>query len=160
VIGGGNAGLGTALKLAAYASKIYILEILPELIADEFFQEKIKNSSKITLLTNVLVKNIRANQFVKGVIYQDRASGQNKEIPVAGIFIAIGSKANSSLVKNVVKLNKEGEIEIDSQNRTSQPNIFAAGDVTNVAHKQIVVAAGEGAKAALNAYEYLSKLKE
>ena len=155
VIGGGNTGLGTALKLTVYASKIYILEILPELIADEFFQEKIKNSSKITLLTNVLVKKIRGNQFVKGLIYQDRASGQNKEIPVEGIFIDIGSVANSSLVKNVVKLNKEGEIEIDSQNRTSEPGIFAAGDVTDILHKQIVIAAGEGAKAALSAYQYL-----
>ena len=155
VIGGANAGLGTALSLTAYASKIYVLEFLPKLNADEILQEKIKKSAQITLLTNVEIKEFKGNKFVNGLVYENRISGENKEIPVEGIFISIGSVSNSSLVKNMVELNEQGEIKIDSKNRTSQPNIFAAGDVTDISHKQIVIAAGEGAKAALNAYEYL-----
>ncbi|NQV00721.1 MAG: FAD-dependent oxidoreductase [Parcubacteria group bacterium] len=155
VIGGANAGLGTALSLTAYASKIYVLEFLPKLNADEFLQEKIKKSAQITVLTNVEIKEFKGEQFIDGLIYQERDSRQSKEISVEGIFVSIGSTSNSFLVKNMVKLNKQGEIKIDSENRTSQPNIFAAGDVTNISHKQIVIAAGEGAKAALNVYEYL-----
>jgi len=155
VVGGANAALGTVLELTKYASKIHVLESLPEIKADEFLKEKIKKLSQVTVLTNVIVKEIKGSQFVEGLVYQDRNSGQNKEISVQGIFVTIGSLANSSLVKNVVELNKEREIKIDSQNRTSQPNIFAAGDVTDVSHKQIVIAVGEGAKAALSAYQYL-----
>lgn len=155
VIGGGNAGLGTAFQLTAYASKIYLLEFLPQLTGDKYFQEKISQNPKIKILTNVLIKEIRGEQLVNGLVYQERSSKKVKEIALEGIFITIGLIANSSLVKDVVELNKEGEIKIDSQNRTSQANIFAAGDVTDVSHKQIVVGAGEGAKAALSAYQYL-----
>jgi len=159
VVGGANAGLGIALELTAYASKIYILEFLPQLNADEYLQEKVKKFSKIKIITNALVKEFKGDQFVKGLVYQDNSSDKIKEIAVDGVFVAIGSNANFSLVKNVVELNKQGEIKIDSKNRTSQPNIFAAGDVTDVSHKQIVIAAGEGAKAALNAYDYIKGLE-
>jgi len=159
VVGGANAGLGIALELTDYASKISILEFLPELNADEYLQEKIKKSPKIEIITNALVKEFKGDQFVKGLVYQDRDSKEIKEMSIEGVFIAIGSSANFSLVKNVVELNKQGEIKIDSRNRTSQPNIFAAGDVTDISHKQIIIAAGEGAKAALNAYEYIKELK-
>ncbi len=155
VIGGGNAGLGTAFQLTAYASKIYLLGFSPQLAADKYLQEKIKKNPKINILTDVEIKEIKGEQLVNGLVYQERSSKKVKEIALEGIFIAIGSTANSSLVKDVVELNKEGEIKIDSQNRTSQANIFAAGDVTDVSHKQIVVVAGEGAKAALSAYQYL-----
>ena len=155
VIGGGNMGLSTALELTAYASKMHILEYSPKLKADGFFQEKIKTISKINVLTNVQVTEIKGEQFVNGLVYQDRSSGKSKEISIEGIFVSIGSLANSAFAKDMVELNKQGEIKIDPKNRTSQPNIFAAGDVTDVSHKQIIIAAGEGAKAALNAYEYL-----
>ena len=159
VVGGANAGLGIALELTDYASKIYLLEFLPELNADEYLQEKVKKSSKINIITNVLVKEFKGDKFIEGLIYQDNISKKEKTLKVEGIFIAIGSSANFSLVKNVVKLNKQNEIKIDSKNRTSQLNIFAAGDVTDVSHKQVIIAAGEGAKAALNAYDYIKKLK-
>ncbi|MBL7053427.1 MAG: FAD-dependent oxidoreductase [Candidatus Portnoybacteria bacterium] len=158
VIGGGNMGLGTALDLITYASKVYILEYSPELKADKYFQEKIKKIDKIEVITSVKVAEIKGDQFVSSLTYSNGTGGKNKELPVQGIFIAIGSDASSFLVKNVVELNKENEIKIDSRNRTSQPNIFAAGDVTDISHKQIVIAAGEGAKAALNAYDYLQNL--
>ena len=158
VIGGGNMGLGTALDLITYASKVYILEYSPELKADKYFQEKIKKIDKIEVITSVKVAEIKGDQFVSSLTYSNGTGGKNKELPVQGIFVAIGSDASSFLVKNVVELNKEDEIKIDSRNRTSQPNIFAAGDVTDISHKQIVIAAGEGAKAALNAYDYLQNL--
>jgi alkyl hydroperoxide reductase subunit F len=155
VIGGGNAGLEAALDLLNYASQIYLLEFLSQLTADESLQERVKNSSQINVLTNAAVKEIKGGQLVESLVYQERSSGQHREIAVQGIFVEIGTTANSFLVKDVLELNREGEIKIDAQNRTSVKNIFAAGDVTDVSGKQIVVAAGEGAKAALSAYQYL-----
>jgi len=155
VIGGANAGLVTAIELAAYASKIYILKGRKELVADQALQEKIKKIDKIEVITKAKISEIKGDQFVTSLIYQNGTAGQDKELPVEGIFLAIGSLANSTFVKNLVELNEEGEIKIDKKNRTSQSNIFAAGDVTDVSHKQIIIAAGEGAKAALNAYDYL-----
>jgi len=155
VIGGGNAGLEAALDMTKYASRIYLLEFKPHLMGDECFRERINQYSQIEVITNAEVKEIKGGQFVRGLVYQKRDSGEIKEIAVEGVFIEIGSIPNSHLVANVVELNKEGEIKIDSRNRTSEPNIFAAGDVTDISHKQIIIAAGEGAKAVLNAYEYL-----
>ncbi len=159
VIGGANAGVSTALELAEYASKIYLMETTPKLQADELLQEKIKEIDKIEVITSAKVTEIKGDKFVSGLVYSNGTQGKFKELSVAGIFLAIGSLANSNLVKNVVELNESGEIKVDSKNMTSQPNIFAAGDVTDVSHKQIIIAAGEGAKAALNAYDYLKGLK-
>ena len=157
VIGGGNAGLEAALDLLDYASKIYLLEFLPQLTADEYLQKMVRKNSKINILTNVAVQEIKGEQFVNGLVYQERDSQKEKEITLEGVFVGIGTRANSSPVKNVVELNQEGEVKIDEKNRTSVRNIFAAGDVTDVSHKQIVVAAGEGVKAALNVYQYLCR---
>lgn len=158
VIGGANAGLSTALELVEYASKIYILEIASKLGADEFFKEKIRKTKKIEVLTGIKVIEIKGDKFVTGLVYHNGGLDQAKELPVQGVFLAIGSLANSSFIKDVVELNKQGEIKINSKNYTSETNIFAAGDVTDISHKQIVIAAGEGAKAALNAYDYLKNL--
>jgi len=161
VVGGGNAAVVSALEMAKYASKVYLLSLYPKLVADKLEQERIKAIPNIEVLFNVQVKEIQGDKFVTGLIYQDASrlnsskDQEKKKLSVQGIHIEIGSVANSSLVENVVELNKQGEIKIDSQNRTSQAGIFAAGDVTDVSHKQIVIAAGEGAKAALNAYDYL-----
>ncbi|MAF20427.1 MAG: hypothetical protein CMI55_01970 [Parcubacteria group bacterium] len=158
IIGGGNAGLTTALELAEYASKVYILEYMSELKADGFLQEKIKQVSKIKIMTNVKTLEIKGEHFVTGLVYQYRNPGNNKELVIQGVFLATGSLANSSFVKNMVELNKGEEIKIDSKNKTSDQRIFAAGDVSNISHKQIIIAAGEGAKAALNVYDYLKNL--
>jgi len=159
VVGGGNAAAQSVLEVAKYASKIYLLSLYSKLMADKIYQEKIKAASNISILFNAQVKEIQGNKFVTGLIYQDKVSQEEKKLSVQGIHIEIGSVPSSNFIKSVVKLNKKGEIKIDSLNRTSQPGIFAAGDVTDVSHNQIVIAAGEGAKAALNAYDYLSKLK-
>jgi len=159
VVGGGNAAAIAALETAKYASKIYLLSLYPKLLVDKLEQEKIKSASNIEILFNIRVKEIQGDKFVTGLIYQDKISQEEKKLSVEGIYIEIGSMPISNFIKGVVKLNKPGEIKIDSRNQTSQPGIFAAGDVTDVSHKQVVIAAGEGAKAALNAYDYLNKLK-
>ncbi|MBL7155440.1 MAG: FAD-dependent oxidoreductase [Candidatus Portnoybacteria bacterium] len=159
VVGGGNAAVQSALEMAQYASKVYLLSLYPKLVADKIYQGKIEAASNIEILFNVQVKEIQGDKFVTGLIYQDKISQEKKKLSVEGIHIEIGSVPSSNFIKGVVKLNKQGEIKIDSFNRTSQPGILAAGDVTDVSHKQIVIAAGEGAKAALNAYGYLSKLE-
>ena len=157
VIGGGNSAANTALEAIVYASKVYLLA-RSVLRADEILQERLKKSNKIEVITGAAVQKIKGAQFVNGLTYKSAASGKMKEIAVEGIFVAIGSIPNSSFVKNVVELNEYGEIKINSCNATSQPNIFAAGDVSGVLYKQIIIAAGEGAKAALSAYKYISNM--
>lgn len=158
IIGGGNSGLEAALDLLKYASKVYILEISKNLAGDKFLQDELKKEEKIKIITNAFVKEIKGDNFVNKLIYQDKQTDEIRELSLQGVFIEIGWMANSFLVKDMIELNERGEIKIDSHNRTSKPNIFAAGDVTNVPYKQLIIAAGEGAKAALSAYDYLSKL--
>ena len=155
VIGGGNSAANTALEAAVYASKVYLLA-RSVLRADEVLQERLEKSDKIEIMTGATVQEIKGDKFVSGLVYKKDASEEMKEMSVEGIFVAIGSIPNSSLVKNVVELNKWGEIKINSRNATSRPNIFAAGDVSGVLYKQMIIAAGEGAKAALSAYKYIS----
>jgi len=157
VVGGGNAGLEASIDLSKYASKIYLFEYMDKLSGDEYLQEKVNQDSKVNVITKARIKRIKGSKFVEILVYSD--NGQNKEIQVQGIFIEIGSNPNSAFVKNMVELNELGEIKIDSKNRTSVENIFAAGDVTDISHKQIVIATGQGAKAVLNAYDYLRKMK-
>lgn len=158
VVGGGNAGLEAVLDLLKYASKIYLLEFQSELGGDAFLRDRIKGDGKVEIIMNAAVKEIKGDKLVSGLVYQDRQSGQTKELSLQGVFVTIGWSANSSLFENVVKLNEKKEIEIDNLNKTSKPNIFAAGDVTNVLYKQLVIAVGEGAKAALSTYNYISSL--
>jgi len=155
VIGGGNSAANTALEAAVYASKVYLLA-RSVLRADEVLQERLEKSDKIEIMTGATVQEIKGDKFVSGLVYKKDASEEMKEMSVEGIFVAIGSIPNSSLVKNVVELNEWGEIKINSRNVSSRDNIFAAGDVSGVLYKQMIIAAGEGAKAALSAYKYVS----
>ena len=158
VIGGGNAGFETAVFLTGYAKKVYILEAGKEVRADEILQEKAGKTNKIEVFIDASVKKIEGEKFVKSLVFE-----QNKELKtlaVEGIFVEIGYKPATSFVKDLVELNEKGEIVIDFKtNQTRTPGLFAAGDSSNVLYKQIVVAAGEGAKAALSAYNYLQNLK-
>ncbi len=155
VIGGGNAGAETAFDLAKYASKIYLLEFQSKLNCDVSFLERLKQEQKVEIITNAQVKEIKGDKLVNGLIYQNREKDEERELAIEGVFVEIGTQANSDLVKNVVELNQQGEIKINRRNQASVKNIFAAGDVTDVSHKQIIIAAGEGAKALLNAADYL-----
>lgn len=158
VIGGGNAGMETALELLNYANKIYILEITDRFWGDEANQEKLRKSKKAEFILNAQAQEIKGEEFVKSLVFEDRKTKKIKELSVDGIFVEISSIPSSGFVKDLVELNGLGEIIIDSKtNMTKTPGLFAAGDVTDVPYKQIVIACGEGAKAALSAYYYLSK---
>ncbi len=157
VIGGGNTGVNTALEVAKYASQVYIMGYRPVPPADEFLHREADEHPKITFYHNTTTLKFKGEQFIKSFVYLDKNDNKEKELEVDGVFITIGSNSNSSLLENVVELNEKKEIKIDCYNTTSVKNIFAAGDVTDVSHKQIIIAAGEGAKAALNAYNYLKK---
>lgn len=158
VIGGGNAGLESALNSAKYARKIYILELGSKAIGDEFLQEKLKETGKVEFIFNARTVEIKGGKFVTGLIYEDRVTREKKELAVKGVFVHVGQITSSDFIKDFLETSNANEIIIDPKtNQTSVKGIFAAGDVTNVKWKQIVVAAGEGAKAALSAYEYLQQ---
>lgn len=158
VVGGGNAGLDAALDLTKYANKIYVLEFADRLLGDELTQEKLRKSNKVTFILNAATKEIKGEKIVESLVYQDRKTEQMQTLKVGGVFVAIGVVPSTGFVKDLLKLNKQKEIVIDlATNATNIPGIFAAGDVTNVVFEQCVIAAGEGAKAALNIYNYLLK---
>ncbi|MBI4692317.1 MAG: FAD-dependent oxidoreductase [Candidatus Terrybacteria bacterium] len=160
VVGGGNSGLNSALDLVKYANKIYVLEFGPKIIGDELLQEKLRQSGKVEFIVNADPKEIKGTNFVEKIIYKDksanRRTGKEKELLVGGVFINIGWIPATDFLKGFIDLNEEREIVINPKtNETSVPGVFAAGDVTDVKYKQCVIAAGEGAKAALSAYNYL-----
>lgn len=153
VIGGGNSAFDAVLQLTKIAKKIYVIEIEERVIADPIMVEKALNSGKVKIITNARVKKIFGENLVKGItIIKD-----NKEtnLAVEGVFIEIGSVPASSMVPQVNK-NRIGEIIVDCGCRTSEGGILAAGDVTTVPAKQIIVACGEGAKALLTSFDYIN----
>ncbi|MBA7599061.1 NADH dehydrogenase [subsurface metagenome] len=159
VIGSGNSGLDATLQLMKIANKIYLIERGPRLTGDEvMMREKVERSDKVTVLTNTKVLEISGDKFVTGVTVE--REGKQEMLGVQGVFIEIGYIPNSEFAAEVVKLNERKEIVVDDRCRTSVDGIFAAGDVTDVPQKQIIVAAGEGAKAALCAHEYLQRLRK
>lgn len=161
VVGAGNSGLGAALQLTAYAKKIYLINKYPSLEkGDETYREKIKVSPLVTIFNNTQIKEIKGDKFVKSIILQNTADNTQQEIKVEGVFVEIGSIPNLQFAKHLVEYNSKGEIEINFEtNATSCLGIFAAGDVTNIPYKQIIISAGEGAKAALSVYHYLTGMQ-
>jgi len=156
VIGGGNAGLDTALDLTKYANKIYVLEFGKKFRGDESTQEKLKASGKVEMITNAATKEIKGDKFVESLVYEDKKISKAKELKVQGVFVEIGYVPSSGFIKDLVEFNKRGEIVINPKdNSTKAPGVFATGDVTDVVYKQIIIAAGEGVKAALSVYNFL-----
>ena len=156
VVGGGNSGIEAALDLAGMVNHVTVFEFLPELKADQVLIDKAQAHEKITIIKNAATKEVIANNgSVVALSYEDRVTGEIKEHALAGIFVQIGLLPNSDFLNNVVERTQHGEIVIDQKCQTSEPGIFAAGDVTTVPYKQIVVAMGEGAKASLSAFEYI-----
>ncbi|MGQ9460579.1 MAG: NAD(P)/FAD-dependent oxidoreductase [Candidatus Bathyarchaeaceae archaeon] len=154
VVGGGNSGLEAVLQLIKIAKSIHLIEVTQQLRADSVLVEKAKASEKVEIWTDTRVVEIVGDKVVSGVKVQ--RNGKETLLPVQGVFVEIGSVPNSEIVKFVEK-NQWGEIIVNSRCETNIPGLFAAGDVTNVPEKQIVVAAGEGCKAALSAFRYLSR---
>ena len=159
VIGGGNSALEAADDMVKIADHVYLVSLTP-LTGDQILIGKVKGAENLTMFLEHEVVEIKGGNFVEGIKIRDLQSKQEKELEVGGIFIEIGLIPNSELIKEVVTLNRIGEIEVNYANETAMPGLFAAGDVTNVPEKQIVVAAGEGAKAALQAQRYLQRLSE
>jgi alkyl hydroperoxide reductase subunit F len=156
VVGGGNSGIEAALDLAGMVNKVTVFEFLPELKADQVLVEKAQAHEKITIIKNVATKGIIAEKGkVVGLDYIDRANNEVNRQKLAGVFVQIGLVPNSSFMENIVECTKHGEIIIDEKCQTTEAGIFACGDVTTVPYKQIVIAMGEGAKAALSAFDYL-----
>jgi alkyl hydroperoxide reductase subunit AhpF len=152
VIGGGNAALDAVLQMTNIAEKIYLVDIKPALGGDEIMRRKVQASPKVEILNDARTLAITGDRFVRSMRVE--VSGQARELVVSGIFVEIGSVPNSEIA-DAVDRNAAGEIVVDCLNRTSVRGIFAAGDVTTVPEKQIIVAAGEGAKAVLGVSRYL-----
>jgi len=156
VIGGGNSGIEAALDLSGIVKSVTVFEFLPELKADKVLIDKAEAKANITIRRNVATKQIVAsNGKVSGIDYVERASGEEKQLPLDGVFVQIGLVPNSGFLEGVVERTRSGEIVIDAKCQTSAQGIYACGDVTTVPYKQIVIAMGEGARASLAAFEYL-----
>lgn len=158
VVGGGNAGLEAIIDLFPYADKIYLLNRNNGLKGDPSVREKIVNNPKVEIILNAEIRKISGKEMVTGLEYKDKKTNEIKNISLQGIFVEIGSVPNSGMVKDLVDLNGKGEIIVDHRTQAaSEKGIWAAGDVTDVLYKQNNISAGDGVKAALNIYEYLSR---
>ena len=155
IVGGGNSGVEAALDMSGIAKSVTLIEFMPELKADQVLQDKLAERENIIVHKNTATKEVKGTEFVEKIVYANRDTNEDVEVKMDGLFIEIGLSANTSVVEGVVERNKIGEIIIDENNMTSDKGIFAAGDCTTVKHKQIVIAVGEGAKAALSAFNYL-----
>lgn len=156
VIGGGNSGVEAAIDLAGVASEVSLLEFGDALRADQVLQDKLRSMPNVTILLNAATTEITGDgKRVNGLSYKDRISDEQHHIELDGVFVQIGLVPNTEWLKGTLDLSRYGEIEIDARGKTSLPGVFAAGDVTTVPYKQIIIAAGEGAKASLSAFDHL-----
>jgi alkyl hydroperoxide reductase subunit F len=156
VIGGGNSGVEAAIDLAGIVSHVTLLEFDSKLRADAVLQRKLFSLPNVEVVTSALTSEVKGDgRKVSGLVYKDRNSEEFKSIALEGIFVQIGLLPNSDWLKGSVELTSRGEIIVDARGETSLPGIFAAGDVTTVPYKQIVIAIGEGAKASLSAFDHL-----
>ncbi|KKW68688.1 alkyl hydroperoxide reductase [Lampropedia cohaerens] len=157
VIGGGNSGVEAAIDLAGVVAHVTLLEFADKLRADQVLQKKLHSLPNVDVLFNAQTTEVLGKDGkVVGLAYKNRVTGEDLRLDLEGVFVQIGLLPNTNWLKGVVELSSPmGEIVIDSHGRTSVPGVFAAGDCTTVPYKQIVIAAGEGAKAALSAFDYL-----
>jgi alkyl hydroperoxide reductase subunit F len=156
VIGGGNSGVEAAIDLAGIVAHVTLIEFDSKLRADEVLQRKLRSLPNATILVNAQTTEVLGDgQKVTGLMYKDRASGDTHWVELEGIFVQIGLLPNTEWLKGTVQLTPRGEIVIDDKGHTSVPGVFAAGDATTVPYKQIVIAMGAGATAALSAFDHL-----
>ena len=158
VIGGGNVGLETVLTLHPYAKKLYLLQRSDKLKGDPVTQEKVLSLPKLTVLFNANATEILGGQWVSGLRYRDNKTNQEKVLEVEGVFVEIGSEPNTDFVKELVDIDRWGQIMINHRTQqTSAKGIWAAGDVTDVIYKQNNISAGDAIKAVLNIFDYLNR---
>jgi len=156
VIGGGNSGVEAAIDLAGLVTHVTLIEFDSELRADAVLQKKLRSLTNVTIITSALTTEVLGNgERVVGLRYRDRSSDEEHLVELEGIFVQIGLIPNSEWLDGAIALSNRGEIEVDARAATSQPGIFAAGDVTTVPYKQIVIAMGQGSTAALSAFDHL-----
>jgi alkyl hydroperoxide reductase subunit F len=162
VIGGGNSGIEAAIDLAGVVRHVTVIEFMPELKADAVLVKKLHSLTNVTVHTNAQTLAITgANSHgvdtgkVTAMRYKDRATNEEHTVALEGVFVQIGLVPNTEFLKGTVELSKFGEIIVDARGHTNVPGVFAAGDCTTVPFKQIVIAAGDGARAALSAFDHL-----
>jgi alkyl hydroperoxide reductase subunit F len=156
VIGGGNSGVEAAIDLAGVVAHVTLLEFADDLKADAVLQRKLRSMPNVDIITKARTTKVNGDGAkVVGLTYEDRVSGEQKDVAVEGIFVQIGLLPNTDFLRETVELTRFGEIVVDAKGQTSVPGIYAAGDATTVPFKQIIIASGDGAKAALGAFEYL-----
>ena len=158
VIGGGNSGVEAAIDLAGVVAHVTLFEFSDKLRADAVLVRKLNSLPNVVVHTNAQTTEITGDgQKVNGLGYTDRASGESRHVALEGVFVQIGLVPNTEWLKGTLELSRGGEIVVDAKGTTSIPGVFAAGDVTTVPFKQIIIAAGDGAKAALGAFEHLMR---
>jgi len=156
VIGGGNSGIEAAIDLAGVVAHVTVLEFDSKLRADEVLQRKLRSLPNVEVILSAQTTEVLGDgSKVSGLKYTNRTNGESKQLELSGVFVQIGLLPNTDFLKGALTLSPRGEIEIDGHGRTSMPGVFAAGDATTTPFKQIVIAAGEGARAALSAFDYL-----
>ncbi len=156
VIGGGNSGVEAAIDLAGLVKHVTLLEFADTLRADEVLQKKLNSLPNVTVIKSAMTTEVVGDgSKVTGLIYQDRTTEENHTVNLDGIFVQIGLLPNTEWLKDSVALSKHGEIEVDARCATNIPGVFAAGDVTTVPYKQIIIAMGEGSKASLSAFDHI-----
>ena len=155
VIGGGNSGIEAAIDLAGIVKHVTVLEFMPELKADSVLQDRLYSLPNVTVLKNAQTKEITGTDKVNGITYIERETGEEKHIELAGVFVQIGLVPNTDWLGEAVERTKFGEIVVDKRGATNVPGVFAAGDCTDSAYKQIIISMGSGATAALGAFDYL-----
>ncbi|OGG47621.1 hypothetical protein A2671_01700 [Candidatus Kaiserbacteria bacterium RIFCSPHIGHO2_01_FULL_49_13] len=156
VIGGGNAGFETAAQLLAYTKSVTLLHHGPEFKADPITVKKVLSNPKMHVIRNAEPIEVRGNTFVSTLVYEDKESGEKRELPVSGIFVEIGLVPNTAFAKNVTKLDPYGRIVVNPRTQqTSTPGIWAAGDVTDSRYHQNNISAGDAVKALEDIYNYL-----
>ena len=155
VIGGGNSGVEAAIDLAGIVKHVTLVEFDTKLRADVVLQDKLRTLPNVDVIVNAQTTAITGTDKVDGLTYKDRASGEEKRVDLEGVFVQIGLVPNTEWLKGTLELSKFGEIVVGARGQTSMPGVFAAGDCTTVPYKQIIIAAGDGAKAALAAFDHL-----
>jgi alkyl hydroperoxide reductase subunit F len=159
VIGGGNSGVEAAIDLAGIVSHVTLIEFDAKLRADAVLQSKLRSLANVTVITSALTTEVQGDgSKVTGLVYKNRADDTLHTVALEGIFVQIGLLPNSDFVKGALELSPRGEVVVDVKGATSLPGVFAAGDVTTTPYKQIVIAMGEGSKAALSAFDHLIRM--
>ncbi|MGD7049879.1 alkyl hydroperoxide reductase subunit F [Rossellomorea marisflavi] len=155
VIGGGNSGVEAAIDLAGIVKHVTVLEFMPELKADAVLQERLNSLPNVTVVKNAQTKEITGTDKVNGITYIDRATEEEHHVELAGVFVQIGLVPNTEWLGDSLEKTRMGELVVDKHGATSMPGVFAAGDCTDSAYKQIIISMGSGATASLGAFDYM-----